>query len=280
MRAVMVAGKIRHLAGWKKEPGDHRDFKLVPPGQLLPQTVNLLAYFPPVNDQGQLGSCVANGSCEAFEFLEAGGNHLQARTLYSRLYVYYYGRQSEGIPPAEDSGMFIRDGVKTIATRGVCLETTWPYSDDSRFSLQPPAAADAEAAAHKATMYYRCAGPDGKASLQAMKASIAQGFPVVFGFNVPNNFMSQECADTGILHYPAPNEGYDGGHCVVAGGYDDTIVIDGVAGAFLCRNSWGTGWGCNAQGGTTGERGNFYMPYRFITDSIADDPWTIRRGDA
>lgn len=279
MRYATVAGKTRHLSGWKKEPADHRDFKLVVPGPILPPSSSCMSAFPAVNDQGQLGSCVANGSCEAFECLEP--SNVEPRRTYARLYVYYYGRVSEGVPPSEDSGMYIRDGVKIIATRGVPSEASYPYSDDPvKFTQQPPVELDAEAAQHKVLMYYRCAGPDGRMSLQAVKASIAQGFPVVFGFNVPQNFMSQECADTGVLHYPGASETYVGGHCVVAGKYDDNMVIDGVPGAVLCRNSWSDGWGCDDNGVPTGRRGNFWMPYRFFTDAIADDGWSLRRGDA
>lgn len=278
-RLVMAAGRLRHLGGWRKEPADHRDMKLPVPGQIMPPRVMLFALFPPVNDQGQIGTCVGNGTCEVFECTEPQDG--SPRRIYSRLYVYYYGRKLEGVPATEDSGMLIRDGIKVVASRGVCLESTWPYSDQNQqFAQTPPAACDTEAAQHKAAFYYRCAGPTGVASLLAMKSSIAQGFPVVFGFNVPENFMSDECAETGILHYPGPTEKYEGGHCIVAGGYDDNMVIDGVPGAFLCRNSWGEGWGCDDNGGTTGRRGNFWMPYRFITDAIADDPWTIRRGTA
>lgn len=279
-RYAVVAGKTRHLSGWKKEPADHRDFKLVVPGPILPTHASCLSIFPPVNDQGQLGSCVANGSCEAFECLEPMS--VTPRRTYSRLYVYYYGRVAEGIPTTEDSGLYIRTGVKTIAMRGVPSEASYPYSDDSvKFTQQPPLSLDTEAAQHKVLMYYRCAGADGRMSLQAVKASIAQGFPVVFGFNVPQNFESQECADTGILHFPSSSESYVGGHCVVAGAYDDDMIIDNVRGAVLCRNSWGPDWGCDDDGVLVQpRRGNFWMPYRFFLDAIADDGWSLRRGDA
>lgn len=266
-RYRLVAGRLRHVSGWKKEPVDHRDVRLSVPGPVLPASMNLMPRFPAVNDQGALGSCVANGVSEALEYLEPAD--VQPRTMFSRLYLYFWGRQAEGVPAAEDSGMYIRDAVKVVADRGICLESLWPYSDDkTTYAIQPPAACDTDAAKHKAVFYYRCADATGRASVLAMKASIAQGFPVVFGFNVPANFMSDQCASTGILHYPQPGESYDGGHCIVGGGYDDNFVIDGVAGAFLCRNSWSAGWGLG---------GNFWMPYRFITYAIADDPWSLRR---
>ena len=53
-----------------------------------------------------------------------------------------------------------------------------------------------------------------------------------------------------------------GGHAVVAVGYDDSDRV------FICRNSWGEGWG---------DAGYFYMPYAYLLDNnLSDDFWTVR----
>ncbi|HYW69136.1 MAG TPA: C1 family peptidase, partial [bacterium] len=44
--------------------------------------------------------------------------------------------------------------------------------------------------------------------------------------------------------------GYDAGHCIVIVGWDDTMC--GGEGAWICKNSWGSGWGVN---------GYFYIKY-------------------
>ncbi len=50
---------------------------------------------------------------------------------------------------------------------------------------------------------------------------------------------------------PKPREGILGGHAVICCGYDDAKRV------WICRNSWGTGWG---------DKGYFYMPYSFLTN--------------
>jgi C1A family cysteine protease len=61
---------------------------------------------------------------------------------------------------------------------------------------------------------------------------------------------------------PAGGEAIIGGHRVMAVGYDDQDAL------FICRNSWGSGWG---------DAGYFYMPYAYLLDNnLSDDFWTIR----
>jgi hypothetical protein len=182
----------------------------------------------------------------------------QPVAMLSRLYVYFVSRvRIEGTPASEDSGCMIRDVMKALNTIGACAESTWPY-DISKFSSTPSAAADAEASSHEVTTYQAC--PD----LASVKQAIADGFPVVGGFSVPENMMSQQCAQTGIVQMPGPNEQIVGGHCVMFVGYDDSTSLIKFA------NSWGTGWG---------DSGHGYLPYGFFTDTgngpLADDCWTI-----
>lgn len=258
-RHLVIAGKARHLSGWKKDRPDHRDFKLVRPTAVpLPPAVPKLAGLPPVFDQGGIGSCTANMGCEQMEFLEHQG---AADKIFSRLYLYARTRQLEGTPLAEDAGAEIRDVMTTLAQRGVCYEPSWPY-DESKFMVDPPQSADIEAQAHKAVFYYRC--PD----VMTLKASLTQGFPVGFGFSVPNNMMSDECARTGLVMFPSPSEGFDGGHAVTAVGYDDAMKIGTEVGAILCMNHWSEQWG---------QAGFFWLPYRFWTEALADDCWSLRQ---
>lgn len=180
---------------------------------------------------------------------------------FSRLFIYFYTRQLEGVPPAEDSGAEIRDVMKALAQFGAPYEETWPY-DERRFSEEPPTAAKEEASQHKALFYYLCP------NLFTTKASLAQGFPVAFGFPVPHNMMDGKAAATGEVHYPGPTEGYEGGHAVMAVGYDDDKSIGSEVGAILCQNSWGPAWGLH---------GRFWLPYRFWKEGLADDNWTLRQ---
>jgi C1A family cysteine protease len=98
-------------------------------------------------------------------------------------------------------------------------------------------------------------------TIRDVKQCLAEGYPVVFGFTVFDSFMSQKVARTGIAEMPKRNEQPQGGHAIMAVGYDDSKE------ALIIRNSWGTNWGLN---------GYFYMPYGYITNNLATDFWTIR----
>ena len=95
-----------------------------------------------------------------------------------------------------------------------------------------------------------------------MKGCLASGYPFVIGYTVYESFMSDEVAKTGIAQMPTPGDRVVGGHCVLVVGYDDT------QNRFICRNSWGTGWGM---------KGYFTLPYAYLLDeNLSDDFWTIR----
>jgi C1A family cysteine protease len=267
-RYATIAGKVRHISGWKRDTPDHRDYRVPTPAAAPPAKIDLRDQGPPVGDQGTLGSCSANAGCEALEFLEKQGI---ADKLFSRLFLYFYARKEEGTPPAEDSGAQIRSVMKVLAETGVAYEVTWPYADaEARFSVEPTTAAQTEAGQHKVLYYYRCS------NLAAVKASLADGYPVAFGFSMPDNMMSDQCGKDGLVHYPEPNEGYQGCHSVLAVGYDDAQAIGKEQGAVLAQNSWGTNWGL---------QGYFWLPYSFFTNAdpnypgttLADDCWTIRK---
>lgn len=258
-KMATVQGKQVNITGWRPDRPDHRDRKLPRHTEdgALPPSADLRPTCPDVVDQGQLGSCTANGSTSAMEFLykKAG----QENPLLSRLYLYYVTRvRVEGTPATEDSGCMIRDVMKALASIGTCKDATWPY-DISKFSDSPPPAADAEAAENEILQYLACT------DLNAVKQSLADGYPVVIGFSVPENMMSDACAQTGIVQYPGPQEQIIGGHCVLAVGYDDAKQL------ITFENSWGTGWG---------DQGFGYLSYKFYADTgngpLADDCWTIR----
>jgi C1A family cysteine protease len=95
-----------------------------------------------------------------------------------------------------------------------------------------------------------------------MKGCLAAGYPFVLGFTVYDSFMSDAVATTGTMPMPGPGETIQGGHAVVAVGYDDPTS------RFIVRNSWGAAWGA---------KGYFTMPYTYLLEEqLSDDFWTIR----
>jgi C1A family cysteine protease len=243
--------------GWKPELPDHRDLpyaamrmSLERPVSLPPQ-IDLRPQCPPVYDQGQLGSCTANAIGGAFHFDRRKQN--LPDFVPSRLFIYYNERSMEGTIPT-DSGAYIRDGIKSIATKGVCKEIDWAY-DVSKFTERPPQACYTSATKYKSLSYFRL----NNTSLEELKSCLAAGFPFTFGFVVYPSFFQGDT--NGMVPMPA-NETTIGGHAVLAVGYNDLNQ------RFIIRNSWGA---------AKGDQGYYYMPYQCLTNlSLSDDFWTVR----
>jgi C1A family cysteine protease len=247
---------------------DARDFKYAAhlmTATKLPSHADLRPYCPPVVDQGDIGSCTGNAIAGALEYMQlreqrykVGGPQVFDRQQFyhfSRLFIYYNERLLENTI-SEDAGAEIRDGIKVIAQWGACRESVWGYSHAHLFA-KPTLSAYNEAAQHKAKTYYRIN------SLNEMKHCLADGYPFVFGFTVYDGFESEETASTGVLHMPTANENIQGGHAVMAVGYDDAKKV------VIVRNSWGTSWGMS---------GYFTMPYAYISNpELASDFWTVRK---
>jgi C1A family cysteine protease len=221
---------------------------------MLPPKVDLRPSCPPVYDQGQIGTSVANAIAGAVQF-EREKQNLTPDFVPSRLFIYYGGRVV-GATVGVDSGTQIRDVIKVIANQGIPPETDWPY-DITRFADKPPPAAYSDALRDRAVTYSRLAQ-----NLNQMKGCIATGHPFVFGLTIYDSFESQQVAQTGVVPMPAAAEGLIGGHAVMAVGYDDSQQ------RFIVRNSWGSGWGM---------QGYFTVPYAYLLErNLSSDFWTIR----
>lgn len=246
----------KRFYGCHRQQSDCRDYKFTPPAVVsLPPIASLRPLCPPVFDQGQLGSCTANGSAFAMEFMRMFERKKNAEHPLSRLQIYYNTRKMMGTIN-EDSGADIRTAIKATA-QGACFETTWPY-DISKFTKKPSAAAVKEGKAMESLTYQAV-----QQDLNHIKASLATNLPVVIGFTVFASFESEEVARTGIVPMPKSGEQQMGGHCVVIIGYNDTKQM------FECRNSWGPGWG---------DAGYFWMPYAFLTNpNLASDFWNVTK---
>ena len=251
--------------GWVKDTPDPRDLLFTASPVLaakpLPKSADLRPGCPPVYDQGQVGSCTANSIAGAFEFTQK--KQMLADFMPSRLFIYYNERAMEGTTN-QDAGAQIRDGIKSVVKQGVPPESEWPYSEDmSVVTKKPNATAYSDALQHKVVSYHRISSRTADGMLNLMKSCLADGYPFCFGFTVYSAFEGAEVANTGILKMPnLKKEDIVGGHAVLAVGYDDKKKM------VLVRNSWGNKWG---------QKGYFWMPYQYISDSkLASDFWTVR----
>jgi len=237
------------IYGWSPQLSDQRDFLYEPKTetlQTLPTLVDLRPKCPPVYDQGQLGSCTGNGIAFIHEFDQLKQNEVSF--LPSRLAIYYDERKLEGTIKS-DAGANIRDGIKVIASTGTASEILWPY-DITKFTKAPPTKYYTAAKLHTSITYKSVLN-----DLPTIKASLAELFPIVFGFTVYASFESDAVATTGIMPMPKKGEQVLGGHCVAMVGYDDSKQV------IICRNSWGADWGM---------AGYFTMPYAFLAKNCSD----------
>ena len=240
----------------KKDSEDLRDYSyrsiIFKKATDLPKSVDLRSKMSPVVDQGELGSCTANAIVSGLrEYLEIITG--QSLVRLSRLFLYYQERKLENTVN-EDSGAEIRDGMKVLNQIGVCPESDDPY-DIRNFKQAPSAKAVTNAAQYEITEYHRIL------DLNGLKAALAEGLPVVFGFKVYESFESATVAKTGQVPAPKKGEQYLGGHAVLAVGYVDQ---EKSGGNVIVRNSWGNTWG---------DQGYFYMSYT-VFKKLLMDMWT------
>src|SRR5215831_2398267 len=145
--------------GWLPDLPDHRDLlysAIAPEAARLPQRIDLRKQCSAIENQGRLGSCTANALVGALEFLEKkDGVHF---VDLSRLFVYYNERVIEGTVD-QDSGAFIRDGIKSLAKQGVCSEPEWPYKV-SKFRRKPTRTCYRTAKKHRILSYHRISTVD------------------------------------------------------------------------------------------------------------------------
>jgi C1A family cysteine protease len=244
----------KRTLNWRPDLPDHRDLLLQhwKPIFLLPKRIDLRPLCSAVEDQGSLGSCTGNALASALELLDV--KRVGQYEDLSRLFIYYQARSYIN-ELYNDSGAYIRDAVKSIRKVGAAKEKLWPYVID-KFDDKPSPEAYADANGRRFKSYWRLN------TLSSMLNCLAAGYPFVFGFSVYTKFMSQEVATTGVLDMPIKGEQMEGGHAVLAVGYDKKTQ------RIIVRNSWGKSWG---------KEGYFTMPFDYVSDrNLSDDFWTVR----
>lgn len=229
----------------------------------LPASVDLRGACSPIEDQGALSSCTAHAVVGLVEYYErrAFGKHIDA----SRLFVYKTTRNL--LHWQGDRGAYVRSALKALVLFGVPPEEYWAYVP-GQLDDEPPAFCYAYGQNYQTIDYYRL-DPSGTSPddvLAKVKQMLASGYPAAFGFTV---YQSIRDADkTGEIPYPADNDAAEGGHAVMAAGYDDSRKIGKQKGALLIRNSWGKQWG---------EQGYGWLPYAYMEAGLAVDFWTLTK---
>jgi len=230
---------------------DTLKIKKILPNIKIPSKVDLRSKFPPIYDQGNLGSCTANALCGLI-------GYNKPTIKGSRLFLYYNERFLENTI-LTDSGAFLYDGIISLQKYGICQETEWPYDDGPKqFTVKPSNQCYINAQNHNALQVQNINN-----DLTHMKNSLASGNPFVVGITVYSSFESAKVTRTGMVPMPTYKDQLLGGHAVVCVGYDDSKQV------WIMRNSWGTNWG---------DKGYFYLPYLYLLDSsLSSDLWCIQK---
>ena len=243
--------------------------KKPPKTKPLPTSVDLRQWCSPIEDQGRLGSCTAHAGVGIIEYYErkSFGRHIDA----SRLFLYKVTRNL--MKMRGDTGAYLRSTIGAMVLFGVPPEEYWSYTDSLQdFDKEPPAFCYSFAQNYKTIKYYRHDPPSAapEAILTRIKTYLVAGHPAMFGFTVYSSI--EQASDSGQIPFPSLRDRIEGGHAVVAVGYDDRLKIrnrfggDGTTGALLIRNSWGKGWG---------EDGYGWLPYEYLLSGLAEDFWSV-----
>lgn len=243
----------------------------------IPHSVDLRPWCSPIEHQGQLNSCTAQAGVALLEYFErrAFGRHIDA----SRLFLYKATRNL--LHWTGDNGAYLRTTMQAMVLFGVPPEEYWPYSI-SEYNVEPSSFCYSFAQNYQAILYYRLDTPNTapKELLGQIKELLQIGCPSMLGFTVFGSISQAE--KNGCIPFPGESEEQKGGHAVVAVGYHDNIKIPTLTkegatiengsteGAFLIRNSWGTGWG---------DKGYGWLPYEYVLRELAVDWWSLLKNE-
>jgi C1A family cysteine protease len=222
----------RARLGWRKDPGvdflprfTPRDRKGKALPKLLDWRSNTCNYITDIRDQGQCGACYAFSAVGAVEANIAIKHNMCNPTIDLSEQFIVSCESAMGC-----NGGYISQALDSVREPGVPDEGCFPYFDSG------PACSGRCADWAKRTISisdYQVvlnAPAVTSAQIQTIIEALQVG-PVTVAFDVYDDFFDY----TGGVYYP---EGiYQGGHAVVIVGYDTDLQC------WICKNSWGDGWG-------------------------------------
>lgn len=186
--------------------------------------VNGRDYTTAVKNQGGCGSCVAFATVAAVETThQRAMRDPDSGINLSEAHLFYCHAAEEGRNC--DNGWWPDNAFKKIAAKGVATDDKYPYT-----GAQQACQVQSGWKNSRATV----TGHTKTSTRAAMKKWISERGSLTGCFIVYQDFFAYR---SGVYRHRTGEEA--GGHCVEIIGYDDSLA------AWICKNSWGTGWGDN-----------------------------------
>jgi C1A family cysteine protease len=179
-------------------------------------------YITPITDQSSCGSCVAFGTIAALEsMVRLALMDPNAPVDLSEAQLFYCDASQQNCNC--ETGWWPSNALQFLANPGVGNEADFPYVPGDRPCNVAP---DWQSHAVRIT------GSQSITDRTAMKTWLSTRGPLISCFTVYDDFFSYR---SGVYHHVSG--AVAGGHCICVIGYDD------VAQCWICKNSWGPGWG-------------------------------------
>ena len=203
------------------------------------------SYVTSIKNQGGCGSCVAFGSIASVESTAAFERRDPNLVLdLSEAQLFYCWAKAEGRNCG--NGWWPERAFINIRDKGVTFEDYFPYTAGDQ---------NCNVNADWPNRNAKIATMQQLTSTAAMKDWISTHGAISACFLVYNDFFSYR---SGIYRHVTGS--LAGGHCVSIVGYDD------AGGFWICKNSWGTGWG---------EQGYFCIAYGQCGIETYSGPWGV-----
>jgi C1A family cysteine protease len=218
----------------------------------LPGMVSLEAFFPPIGDQENKGTCVA----------WAVGYNL--KTALNAIENHWTPEQLENADyqtSPKDLFLCISPNQKGTNCEGTCFEPAFAaLMSDGVASMQAVPYKNLGGCngtktgnpANKIANFSRIVSESEKPRVEHIKAYLNDTVPLVFGAKLGDRFMSW--SGGGVINSDTYlYSGMHASHAMVLSGYDDSKH------AFRVRNSWGAAWG---------DEGSIWVDYDFFCNEM------------
>ena len=172
------------------------------------------SFITPVRDQMECGACVGFCFTALLESMVCVEHGLEANLSEADLFFCSGGGCG---------GWYPDDAQKAIQIRGVSLENCYPYQPQDQPCAVCTDRASKTAHAKNGVVFW---------NVESRKQYLADVGPMAAAMDVFEDFFAYR---TGVYRHLTGDR--VGGHCVEVIGYDDDRQ------SWICKNSWGGGWG-------------------------------------